>query len=80
MARNFELPDEELQVLTKAFDKLKKPEYRKNVLILRDAICAVFFILGRHPELLDSTPHCDELIKALVIKQALVNNSLMYDD
>jgi hypothetical protein len=74
-----EVPTHLINKYVKDFKDLAGSKHRESVYILRDSIDEIMFIIDDNPELLEEPEYKDDYIKAIAMKEALIQHGIYYD-
>jgi hypothetical protein len=74
-----EVPAHLINKYVKDFEDLAGSKHRESVYMLRDSIDEIMFIIDDNPELLEEPEYKDDYIKAIAMKEALMQHGIYYD-
>jgi hypothetical protein len=75
----FEIPDLLISKFVKDFSSLPGGSYREGVYQIRNSIEEITDMIAEDPDMLHEPEFLSDFLKALAMKQALLNLGILYD-
>ena len=74
-----EIPDLLISQFTKDFDSLPGSGARESVCQLRETIGEILDVIADEPEIIEEREYMEDFIRALAMRQAMIELGILYD-